>query len=82
MYHLIEMVVDLRVDLIGSPRHRPKRRSFRKGSQLWVQIRPYVTEDEDGLAEVADLFFEDGTTVSQVPFACFAFVDCGRAPPG
>jgi len=81
MYHLIEMVVDLRVDLIGAPRHRRKRRSFRKGSQLWVQIRPYVTEDEDGPAEVADLVFEDGSTVPQVPFACFAFVDSGRAPP-
>ena len=32
-------------------------------------------------AEVADLVFEDGTTVAQVPFACFAFVDSGRAPP-
>ena len=77
MYHLIEVAIDLRVDLIGSPRHRRKRRSFRKGSQLWVQIRPYVTEDEGGPAEVADLVFEDGMTVSQVPFASFAFVDSG-----
>src|SRR5262249_53450458 len=64
-----------------SPRHHRRRTSFRKGSQLWVQIRPYVTEDEGGPAEVADLVFEDGTTVSQVPFACFSFVDSGRAPP-
>jgi hypothetical protein len=40
-----------------------------------AQIKPHVVETEDGLVEVADLFFEDGTTTSQVPFQYFRFVE-------
>jgi hypothetical protein len=40
-----------------------------------VQIKPYVIETEDGLIEVADLYFADGTTTRRVPFEAFTFVD-------
>jgi hypothetical protein len=39
------------------------------------QIKPYVVETEDGPVEVADLFFEDGTTTQRVPFSLFSFID-------
>ena len=47
----------------------------RKGSRLRAQLKPYVVETAGGPVEVADLFFEDGTSARTVPFAGFAFVD-------
>jgi hypothetical protein len=40
-----------------------------------VQLRPFVLETDEGLLEVADLFFEDGTAARAVPFASFSFID-------
>jgi hypothetical protein len=42
---------------------------------MQVQLKPYVVETKDGLVEVADLFFADGTTARGVPFGSFSFVD-------
>jgi hypothetical protein len=74
MYHRIEFIADVEVDLTRSPRHPLERLSIRKGSRLRAQLRPYVAETEDGPVEFADLFFADGTAALQVRFACFAFV--------
>jgi hypothetical protein len=74
MYHRIEFLVDVQVDLTRSPRHPLERLSIRKGSRLRAQVRPYVVEGGDGPVEVADLFFLDGTAALQVRFACFTFV--------
>ena len=34
-----------------------------------------MLDTNDGPVEVADLFFEDGTTTRKVPFTYFAFVE-------
>jgi hypothetical protein len=75
MYHNIEFVEQLMVDLEISPRHQLERLLIRPCMRVQAQIRPYVVETEDGAVEVADLFFEDGTVTRNVPFACFSFVD-------
>ncbi len=75
MYHTIEFAEQLMVDLETSPKHWLERMLIRRGTRLQAQIKPYVLETEDGLIEVADLFFEDGTTTRMVSFESFSFVD-------
>jgi hypothetical protein len=75
MYHTIEFAEELMVDLEISPKHWLERMLIRCGTRLQAQIKPYVVETEDGLVEVADLFFEDGTTTRMVSFESFSFVD-------
>ena len=74
MYHQIQFVSDVRTDAETSPRHPLERLLLRRGSRRRAQVKPYVVEADDGLTEVADLFFDDGTGVRRVPFACFTFV--------
>ena len=75
MFHTIEFTKQLSVVLLVSLKQPLERMFIHKGTRLNAQIRPYVTETEDGFVEVADLFFEDGSTTSRVPFACFSFVE-------
>jgi hypothetical protein len=75
MYHTIEFAEALVLDLEISPKHPLEQVAIRKGTRLRAQIRPYVVETEEGPAEVADLFFEEGTATRRVRFATFAFVD-------
>jgi len=42
---------------------------------LRSEIKPYVTQSDEGPVEMADLLFEDGTITRQVPFESFAFVE-------
>ena len=58
-----------------TPKQPRERLSIRKGTRRQVQIKPYVAETDDGLVEMADLFFEDGTATRRVRFASFSFVD-------
>jgi hypothetical protein len=75
MYHTIEFSEEFTVDLEISPKHPLERMLIRRGVRLQAQSKPYVVETEDGLIEVADLFFADGTTTRAVPFRSFSFVD-------
>jgi hypothetical protein len=75
MYHTIAFAADQWVDLERSPRHRLERLRVRCGERRRAQLRPHVVETPAGPVEAADLFFDDGTTARDVPFACFAFVD-------
>jgi hypothetical protein len=75
MYHTIEFTDELTVDLETSPKNWLERMLIRRGTRLQAQVKPYVVETEDGAAEVADLFFADGSTTRKVPFASFRFVD-------
>lgn len=75
VYHTIEFVDELTVDLEVSPKHWLERTVIERGAHRKAQIRPYVIETENGPVEVADLFFADGTTVRNVHFASFAFVN-------
>ena len=75
MYHTIEFAKELTVDLEISPRHWLELLLIRRSTRLQAQIKPYVVETEDGLVEVADLFFADGTTTRRLPSASFSFVD-------
>jgi hypothetical protein len=59
MYHTIEFAEEFTVDLEISPKHRLERMLIRRGTRLQTQIKPYVTETEDGPVEVADLFLAD-----------------------
>ncbi len=75
MFHTIKFTGDLTVDLEVSPKQHLERLRIRKGDRLQAQIKPYIVETDDGPVEVADLFFEDGTTTRMVPFRLFSFSD-------
>jgi hypothetical protein len=75
MYHTIKFEEPLTLDLEVSARQPLERVSVRKGARTRAQIRPHVVETEDGPVEVADLFFEDGTTTRCVRFASFTFTE-------
>ena len=75
MYHTIEFRNEIAVDLEVSPKLPLERLAVRQGTRTKVQVKPYVIETEDGLIEVADLYFADGTTTRRVPFEAFVFVD-------
>lgn len=75
MFHMIKFRMQYQADLEVSRQQRLEQILIRPGTRWKVQVRPYVVEGSDGPAEVADLFFEDGTTIRSVPFACFTFMD-------
>jgi hypothetical protein len=75
MYHSIRFSTDLWLDLERSPKQPLERLFLRANTTRRVQLRPFVLETDEGLLEVADLFFEDGTAARAVPFASFAFTD-------
>jgi hypothetical protein len=75
MYHVIEFTEALTLDLEISAKHQMERVAVGRGSRQRAQIRPFVAETEDGPAEMADLFFEDGTATRGVRFASFFFVE-------
>jgi hypothetical protein len=75
MFHTIEFTVQTFVDLEISRNDRLELIIIQKGSRCQAQVKPYVVETQDGPVEVADLFFDDGTSISRLPFRCFAFVD-------
>jgi hypothetical protein len=75
MYHSIKFLTKLVVDLEVSPKLWLELLQIKKNTRRHAQIKPYVVETEEGPVEVADLFFEDGTTARSVPFACFTFID-------
>ena len=74
MYHTIQFCAEFVALPEVVPQGQRRRALIRKGDRLKAQIRPYVVETKRGPAEVADLFFEDGTATRNVPFAYFAFV--------
>ncbi len=75
MYLTIEFVAEVNADMEISPKQPLERLRIEKGARRRVEIKPHVMKADDGFVEVADLFFEDGTTIRQVPFASFRFVD-------
>jgi hypothetical protein len=75
MYHTIQFSRDLQADAEISPRDRLERVRIRKGTRLKAQIKPYVVEGPNGPMEVADLFFQDGSTIRGISFDCFSFVE-------
>jgi len=75
MYHTIRFAAEFVAQPELPPRHRRQRALIRKGDLLKAQVRPYVVETKRGPAEVADLYFEDGTAASRVPYRCFSFLD-------
>jgi hypothetical protein len=75
MYHTITFVEDCWIDLEQSLRQPLERVLLRTGTRVAAQLKPYVVDGGCGPVEVADLFFEDGSTARCVPFARFSFVD-------
>ena len=75
MYHSIEFTAEFTADLECSPKHAVEQLCVQKGSRLRAQVRPYVVEVGENLIEVADLFFEDGSTTRLIPFAYFRFLE-------
>jgi hypothetical protein len=73
MYHTIEFAGEFMIDVEISRRQPLERVLIQGGSRLRAQVKPYVVETADGPVEVADLFFEDGSSTRMVPFACFSF---------
>jgi len=75
MYHSIEFATDMPVDLEISPKQPLERVLLRCRTKMLAQVRPYVVEMLSGPVEVADLFFDDGTTARGIPFSRFSFTD-------
>jgi hypothetical protein len=75
MFHTIEFVTDCTVDLEISPKKRLEKLRIRHGDRRRAEIRPYVVETALGPTEVADLFFDDGTTTRMVGFWRFSLVE-------
>jgi len=75
MYHTIEFMIDSTINVEVSPKHWLERVLVRKGTRRQAQIKPYVIETQEGLIEVADVFFDDGTNTRRLRFESFAFVD-------
>jgi hypothetical protein len=76
MYHILEFAVEFMVDVEISRKQPLERVLVRRGTRVRAQLRPYVIETDDGPVEVADLFFEDGTSTRGVRFEWFSFVEC------
>jgi hypothetical protein len=75
MYHILEFAVEFMVDVEISRKQPLERVLVRRGTRVRAQLRPYVIETDDGPVEVADLFFEDGTSTRGVRFEWFSFVE-------
>jgi hypothetical protein len=75
MYHTLEFVGDVVLDIAVSPKLPLERLRVRKGNRLAAQVRPLVLETEAGPVEAAELFFADGSSASGVRFEQFRFVD-------
>jgi hypothetical protein len=75
MYHTIEFAADSVLDLATSPKQPLERVQVRRGTRLLAQIKSYVAELEEGPVEMADLYFEDGTTTQGIRWAWFFFVE-------
>jgi hypothetical protein len=75
MYHLIEFNTAFNADVEISPKQRLERLRVRKGTRAYVRLRPFVVETAGEFDEVADLFFEDGAVIRQVPYERFRFVE-------
>lgn len=75
MFHTIEFSRDVNAAVEISPRDWLERVRIRKGTRLKAQIKPHVVEGRHGPLEVADLFFEDGSTMRGISFDFFSFVD-------
>jgi hypothetical protein len=75
MYHTIEFVANIWVDLERSPKQPLERIELHHGMKMRAQIRPHVIETRTGPIEVTDLFFEDGTVARGVPFGYFTFAE-------
>jgi hypothetical protein len=75
MYHTIDVCTGFITDVEVSPTQRLERLRLRKGTQVAVSLRPYVVEEADGLVEVADLYFEDGSVARGVRFEQFRFAE-------
>jgi hypothetical protein len=75
MYHTVEFAAEFMVDLEVSRKQPLERVLIRRGTRVRAQLRPYVIETENGPVEVADLFFEDGTSTRGVRFEWFTFVE-------
>jgi hypothetical protein len=52
---------------------------IKEGTRLQAEIKPYVTESDEGPIEVADLIFEDGSVAREVRFATFRFLDGAKS---
>lgn len=75
MYHTIEFTAEVLLDLEITRQDRLELVVMRKGARRSVQLKPYVVETPSGPVEVADLFFDDGTSTSAVRYECFSFVE-------
>jgi hypothetical protein len=75
VYHTVEFTKELVVVLQTSLKEPLSQTPLRKGTRRRARVRPYVAETEDGLVEMADLHFEDGTAAAEIPFACFRFAE-------
>jgi hypothetical protein len=85
MQHTIRFSVAFVASLETALGNQARKVLLREGGLFRVRLKPYVVETKGGPVEVADLYFDDGTTTRQVPFGFFHFVDQDPGltdPPG
>jgi hypothetical protein len=75
MYHFIKFSGDCKLDLEVPGKRYLEQLLVPAGTGMHAQLKPYVVETVLGPVEVADLFFDDGTTSRMVPFGCFVFAE-------
>jgi hypothetical protein len=75
VYHVIEFVVDWWAEVERAPGQPVVQMLIPRGTKKAVSLRPRIVESGEGPMEVADLGFEDRSTVRGVPFATFVFAD-------
>jgi hypothetical protein len=75
MYHLIRFTRGITTGVERSAKQPLELLKIRAGVEMRAQVKPYVVESYGEAVEVADLFFEDGSSTRKIPFAVFVFVD-------
>ncbi len=75
MYQTIEFNDEMTVDLEVLSRKPLEPLHVRKGTRRRVQVKPYVAETPQNPIELADQFFDEGTSACSVPFERFRSFD-------
>jgi hypothetical protein len=73
MYHTIEFVSDVVIDLDESSTKKQMR--VRKGTRFQAWLQPHVIDVGKCPVEVADVHLSNGTILRLIPYGFFLFVE-------
>jgi hypothetical protein len=75
VFHHIEFMRAVLVDIAIPGQARLEQVNIKKGTRLRAQVKAYVMETDAGPVETADLFLEDGSWARTIKFRAFRFLD-------